>query len=381
VLTGRVITWSSSNIGISTVSASGLVTAVAAGSATITALSETKTGTSAITVSAPAPIPVASVSVALGSSSLNPGQTTQATATTRDANNNVLTGRVIAWSSSNPAVATVSASGLVTAIAVGTAQITAMSEGQSGSAGLNVVAPPPPPPPGSSNEPAGMTFISQRPFNSLQEDPSWDTDNTLSIVQDAAAPISPSNVIRATYPAGFPAGSSPGHAGTTHAGYATLYIRFAAKLSLNWVGNGAGTSKYMYEWTQTPSNPAFFFGCHGVGSAELLPYVYLQGIPVFPAGGGNQAPNLVPSARIIRGQWQVYEILLTGNSAGTANGMIDWWLDGVQVGHVTGIQWTTGATAFNIFEFRPVWGGMESIPAITETQTMDWDHVYLSGKN
>jgi hypothetical protein len=49
VLTGRAVTWSS-NSAAATVSPSGLVTAVGAGSATITATSETKTGTSAITV-------------------------------------------------------------------------------------------------------------------------------------------------------------------------------------------------------------------------------------------------------------------------------------------------------------------------------------------
>lgn len=84
---------------------------------------------------------VASVSVALNSSSIAVGQTTQATATTRDAANNVLTGRAIAWTSSNTAVATVNAtSGLVTAVGVGTATITATSEGKIGAATVNVTA-------------------------------------------------------------------------------------------------------------------------------------------------------------------------------------------------------------------------------------------------
>lgn len=251
-------------------------------------------------------------------------------------------------------------------------------DGESGRARVAAVVAPPPFS-GPYNEPPGMTPISQRSFKSLRESPGWDTDNTLSIVEDATAPISPPRVIRATYHAGFPAGSAPGHAGIAHKGYTTLYIRFAAKLSSNWVGNGAGVSKYIYEWTGG-TNPAFFFGAHGVGSAPLIPYVYLQGIPRFPAGGGNQRPNLVPSARIIRGRWQVYEIVLTGNSAGAGNGMIDWWLDGAHVGHVSGIQWTKAATVFDVFEFRPIWGGVESVPAITQSQTMDWDHVYLSGK-
>ncbi|PYP60661.1 MAG: hypothetical protein DMD40_00070, partial [Gemmatimonadetes bacterium] len=49
-LPGRVVIWSSSNASVATVNDSGLVTAVAAGSATITATSDGKSGTSAITV-------------------------------------------------------------------------------------------------------------------------------------------------------------------------------------------------------------------------------------------------------------------------------------------------------------------------------------------
>lgn len=50
VLTGRVVTWSSSNTGVATVSSTGLVTGVGNGTATITATSEDKTATSTMTV-------------------------------------------------------------------------------------------------------------------------------------------------------------------------------------------------------------------------------------------------------------------------------------------------------------------------------------------
>ncbi len=52
VLTGRTVTWGSSNPSVATVNASGLVTGVGVGSATVTATSEGKTGSSAITVTA-----------------------------------------------------------------------------------------------------------------------------------------------------------------------------------------------------------------------------------------------------------------------------------------------------------------------------------------
>ena len=138
-LTGRVITWATSNAAVATVSTSGLVTAVAAGSATITATSEGQSGTAAVTVSV---VPVASVGVSPATASLTVGQTSQLTATPKDASGNPLTGRVITWATSNAAVATVNASGLVTAVLAGSATITATSEGQSGTAAVTVTVVP-----------------------------------------------------------------------------------------------------------------------------------------------------------------------------------------------------------------------------------------------
>ena len=138
-LTGRTVTWSSGNSGVATVSASGIVTGVSPGAATITAASEGKSGTAAVTVSS---VPVASVAVSPTSASVSVGQTEQLAATPKDANGNPLTGRTVTWSSGNTAVATVSASGLVTGVSAGAATITAASEGQSGSAAITVTSVP-----------------------------------------------------------------------------------------------------------------------------------------------------------------------------------------------------------------------------------------------
>ncbi len=137
VLTGRTITWASSSTTVATVSAAGLVTAKVAGSATITASSEGKNGTATVTVTV---APVASVTVTPTPASVAAGQTVQLTATPKDANGNPLTGRAVTWATSNAAVATVSAGGLVSGLVVGTATITATSEGQSGSSALTVSA-------------------------------------------------------------------------------------------------------------------------------------------------------------------------------------------------------------------------------------------------
>src|SRR5437667_111751 len=134
-LTGRMVTWTSSNTSGATISASGLVAGVTAGSATITATSEGKSSTAALTVTT---VPVASVAVAPATASLTVGQTVQLTATPKDSAGGTLTGRTVMWSSSNTSVATVSGSGLVTSVVVGTATITATSEGKAGSAAVTV---------------------------------------------------------------------------------------------------------------------------------------------------------------------------------------------------------------------------------------------------
>src|SRR6266542_3462680 len=138
-MTGQAVAWASSNGAVATVTGSGLVSAVGPGLATITATSGGKSGTAAITVTS---VPVAAVDVAPAVATIPQGQTTQLTATPKDAAGNPLAGRAVTWASSNGAVATVNNSGLVSALAAGSATITATSEGQSGSAGVTVTPVP-----------------------------------------------------------------------------------------------------------------------------------------------------------------------------------------------------------------------------------------------
>jgi hypothetical protein len=80
------------------------------------------------------------VTVTVATTQVNVGQTSQATAVLRDAQNNVLS-RTVTWSSSNTSVASVSATtGLVTGVAAGTANIIATSEGKTGQASITVAA-------------------------------------------------------------------------------------------------------------------------------------------------------------------------------------------------------------------------------------------------
>ena len=134
-LVNRAIAWTSSDPSIATVSSSGEVLALSVGTVRIRATVEGKFAEAIITV---LPVPVASVIVAPSQVTLNPGQTSQLTVTLSDSGGNVLTGRTITYGTSHPDIATVSTTGLVTAVAEGSAQIQATSEGKTGIAVITV---------------------------------------------------------------------------------------------------------------------------------------------------------------------------------------------------------------------------------------------------
>lgn len=131
VLTGRPVTWSSSNTSVATVSTQGVVTGVATGAATITASSAGRSGQAAVTVTLP---PVQTVVVSPARDTIGVGTSRTLSAVLRDASGTILTGRALAWSSSNVGVASVSSTGVVIGLAPGTTTISATSEGRVGTA-------------------------------------------------------------------------------------------------------------------------------------------------------------------------------------------------------------------------------------------------------
>jgi uncharacterized protein YjdB len=136
-IAGRRVDFSSSDPAIATVNSSGVVAAVAPGTATLRAQSEGKTADSRVTV---VQVAVASITISpAGSQTIQMNATLQLTATTRDANGQVLTGRTIAWTTGNAQVATVSAAGVVTPVSLGTTSITAQSEAAVQSAQVTIV--------------------------------------------------------------------------------------------------------------------------------------------------------------------------------------------------------------------------------------------------
>lgn len=136
-LTGRPVTWSSNMPSVADVSPDGNVTGRSKGGpVTITASSEGHSGSASVTVAAS----VASVVVSPTNVSVPMGTVAQLSATLRDSDGDSLTNRAIYWSTPTPAIATVSFTGMLTAIGPGMATITATSEGHSATATIRVTA-------------------------------------------------------------------------------------------------------------------------------------------------------------------------------------------------------------------------------------------------
>ncbi len=148
VMTFAAVSWSSLNSGIATVSNSGLVTGVAAGTARILASAGAGiTDTAVITVSAPAPVTPTPTRLVVSpkTTSVLVGSAVQITATVYD-QNGVTMSAPVTWSSLATSVASVSSSGLVTGVAAGTARIVASAGGTAqDTATVTITAPAPTP--------------------------------------------------------------------------------------------------------------------------------------------------------------------------------------------------------------------------------------------
>ena len=130
--TDKSVTWESSAPGVATVDTSGKVTAVAPGTATITATTEdgSKTATCVVTVTA-ATVPVTGVTLSQTQASLYYNRTPNTLTLTATVAPDNATNQAVTWTSSNPSVAKVE-NGVVTALARGTAVITATAADGSG---------------------------------------------------------------------------------------------------------------------------------------------------------------------------------------------------------------------------------------------------------
>ena len=137
VLTGRAVTWTSTNPSALPITSTGVVSAVASGAAEIWADVEGKRGSAALS----AVQRVASVTLAPLPDTLVVGDTLRFSPSIRDDLGVVIPGRTILWTSSVPSAATVGSDGLLKATGAGSTQVSATVDGVTATATVNVRTP------------------------------------------------------------------------------------------------------------------------------------------------------------------------------------------------------------------------------------------------
>ena len=146
---GVSMTWQSTATQVADVTSLGVITARGAGTTQVTVRTGAASASIVVTVTpllrpqpnATRPAAVASVQVTPAAVELSLGDRARVGATLADRGGVVLDGRAIDWSSSDPSVVAVDASGNLSATGAGTAQVRAQSEGINGTATVTVEVP------------------------------------------------------------------------------------------------------------------------------------------------------------------------------------------------------------------------------------------------
>ena len=398
------LTWKSDNTAAATVNSTGLVSAVAPGVANVQAAvtaQPTVTGTSVVTVQT-TPVPT-TLTVNPTSVTLTDGQTVQIAPTVLDQFGQPYTGATtVTYGSSNTGVATVSGSGLVTAVAsTGTCTVTTTLT--SVTPNLTATTQVTDGTSAHANEPAGMTrqidwgTVTTLPVNgqnfgatasqfqmySPATPTSWgETSNNLSLV-----PTAQGTGLRITYPPNVSGGFSPVRFGMVFpaTGGKTMYVYFKIRYSPNWSNNGnVGTKITDIQFANSNNgnheNDVISGTCAAGSPADQF-LTTLQQNQVFRAM--ESTANLAGASA---GTWHTVECLYTPQTSAnpaTADGTCTMWMDGTQVFTATNVSWVaTGDSQLWSFLLcdATYGGGSNSPPNTTPNIYWDWDQLYVSTK-
>jgi hypothetical protein len=376
-ISGVAFTWHSLNSGIASVNANGLVTARAIGSTAIVvaaACCSQAADTVAVLVSQ---VP-RTIQVAPSSFSVMAGETRPLTAAVLDANNFPVPGVLVQWSTSNPSVATVTGSGLVSGIAPGTATLNARFAGLTGQASAQVQAAAPTGGgsgggstggssggggtgsggQGGANEPAGFTMwrdhdmesVANRPGGGPQTYP-VEGGNTFARYAYAAGTV-PENTTRGPTGGGyFNYGFGPGVC------VSAFYLSYDFRYSANFKPHTAG-NKQVYH--RSEGGGEFYTNWRG-GQFELSQQGF-EASRNYPANAGNVNAGV--------GEWHTLEILVRNNGA------VQMWVDGTLTHNYGPGGIFSGTACWNRLNFDSLWGGGGG--TIPSEQYLDYDNIYVS---
>lgn len=314
------------------------------------------------------PMPVGGVEVTPATADVPLGMAVQLTATVFDSGGDTLHNHSVVWAASDSAIVDVAQTGLVRAVAVGNATVTAATGGHQGSSAITVE-----PPKGGSwpNEPANYQLISEQPFDVLNLS-NWNLQfGTAVVIPDASAPFSPPDVLEVVFPVGFAGGSAPGTMQLTlpqpvHSMYAGIWW----KPSNPWQGHDTNVDKIEYIFAQ--DGGSIFLCMYGPPGG---PYE-LRVFPQFPMSTDTWLTPNVAHVDVALGAWHRIEwVVSEGPTQSPPSGTVQWWLDGTLIGSYNNVPLPSDALAF--YKVAPVWGGLGDVK--TELDFFEYDHVHISG--
>jgi hypothetical protein len=322
----------------------------------------------------PSTAPVASVTLSPASLSLSVGATQRLTVTLKDAGGTILTGRSISWTSSAPLLATVSTSGVVSGVAVGTATIRATSEGISSSAAITITTAPS----GggsASHEPAGFRTFNDQPWDFLTGN-GWNylrrtASKDAGIVLDATALRSPADVLRIIFTTDMRRDTEPGVHWLRLPWVTEIYTSWWMKVSPNWTCSPAGCGKITFLFAQDGAGQVYT-NIYNSASGQGAPYRVGVNTEWAPYGQMIWMPN-VTTTPVNPGEWHRIEVYYRWEtSAGASDGIVRWWVDGTLNGSYTNVRYPS-ARGFQEFQYAPT---LQNPP--TAEMYMYVDHTYVS---
>ena len=375
VLSGASLAWTSSDEGVAEVTSTGRIIARGVGTALVVVSATCCEAAAPDTIEVSVTQELASVSVEPGSVNLSPGTTRELKAVARDANGHPMTGSGFAWSSSNPQIASVSSSGVVTAQSDGQATILASKDGVTGQGSVVVGYS------GNSefpNLPFGFTRIAETDFSAPSLD-GFHVHGSMSLTTDPTAPFTCCDVGQKIFPVGSVGGGGIALSRSiSSAGAEEIYLAVWMKVSDNFRNHSSGITKVFYAFSA--GKPKMILSARGpnLELSSLLRYA--------PGNTPYLSPNVGDrtNAQLQRGEWHLVEyVIRSSSSPGVPDGSKQWWLDGVLVGDYSGLDTHHAgeSLSWDSVQWNTIWGGVGD-EVTEEDGDMFWwaSHFYAAGR-
>lgn len=236
---------------------------------------------------------------------------------------------------------------------------------------------------GAPPEPNGREWTYQKE--------AWFDSGNVTVVEDAEAPASPSNVLRYRFSEGRTGGGSPARAVNRGSKpYKHRYLGFYVKWSVPWDEHRV-LDKILYWGEQdriaAGQNPGQFFVFRQAGLIRVnLQFAQnYEGQPhrkdahrmiPQPAAGEKR----LAATRVDDGKWHLIEIICNQSTNGKPDGRLRVWVDNVLQFDFKNVRFNPSQDAlFRGLDLDPVWGGIGDRKQ--QTDYLYFDHLLMAGSN